>query len=125
LAKKLCDQGYIVYIPYLRGTQFSRSHLDYESTLNSKYWDFSFDEMAQYDLPSIINFVKQRDKVEKVYYVGHSQGTLIFFISYMNNPEFLEQNIKKFVALGTVPNINNAPHFIIKLFQMILIPNIK
>ena len=124
LAKKLCDQGYIVYIPYLRGTQFSRSHLDYESTLNSKYWDFSFDEMAQYDLPSIINFVKQRDKVEKVYYVGHSQGTLIFFISYMNNPEFLEQNIKKFVALGTVPNINNAPHFIIKLFQKSKILNL-
>ena len=124
LAKKLCDEGYIVYIPYLRGTQFSRSHLDYESTLNSDYWNFSFDEMAKYDLPTIINFVKNRDKVEKVYYVGHSQGTLIFFISYMNNPEFLENNIAKFVALGTVPNINNAPHILIKIFQKSRILNL-
>ena len=118
LAKKLCDEGYTLYLPYVRGTQFSRSHLDYDSSLNSEYWDFSFDQMAEYDLPAVINYVKQRDNVEKVYYIGHSQGTLIFFLAYMNNPEFLEKNIKKFVALGTVPNVNNAPHFLIKLFEL-------
>ena len=117
LAKKLCDEGYTVYLPYIRGTQFSRSHLDYDSTLNSDYWDFSFDEMAKYDLPAVVNLVKKRDNVEKVYYIGHSQGTLIYFLAYMNNPQFLEKNIKKFVALGTVPNVNNAPHFLIKLFE--------
>ena len=117
LAKKLCEEGYIVYLPYIRGTQFSLSHLDYDSGLNSDYWEFSFDEIAQYDLPTVINYIKQRDKVEKVTYIGHSQGTLIYFLAYMNNPEFLEKNIKKFVALGTVPNVNNAPHFLIKLFE--------
>lgn len=117
LAKKLCDEGYIVYLPYIRGTQFSKSHLNYDSTLSSNYWEFSFDEMAKYDLPAVVNYVKKRDKVEKVYYIGHSQGTLIFFLAYMNDPQFLEKNIKKFVALGTVPNVNNAPHFLIKLFE--------
>ena len=124
LAKKLCDEGYTLYLPYIRGTQFSRSHLDYDSSLNSDYWDFSFDQMAQYDLPSIVNYAKQRDQVEKVYYIGHSQGTLIYFLSYMNNPEFLEKNIEKFIALGTVPNVNNAPHVLIKLFEKSKILNI-
>ena len=124
LAKKLCDEGYTLYLPYIRGTQFSRSHLDYDSSLNSDYWDFSFDQMAQYDLPSIVNYAKQRDQVEKVYYIGHSQGTLIYFLSYMNNPEFLEKNIEKFIALGTVPNVNNAPHILIKLFEKSKILNI-
>jgi len=124
LAKKLCDEGYTLYLPYIRGTQFSRSHLDYDSSLNSDYWDFSFDQMAQYDLPSIVNYAKQRDEVEKVYYIGHSQGTLIYFLSYMNNPEFLEKNIEKFIALGTVPNVNNAPHVLIKLFEKSKILNI-
>ena len=96
LPKKLCEEGYIVYIPYIRGTQFSREHLDYDSSLNSKYWDFSFDHMAQYDVVANINFVKQRDNVEKVYYLGHSQGTLTFFLAYMNNPEFMEKNVAKF-----------------------------
>ena len=124
LVKKLCDKGYTLYLPYIRGTQFSRSHLDYDSSFNSDYWDFSFDQMAQYDLPSIVNYAKQRDQVEKVYYIGHSQGTLIYFLSYMNNPEFLERNIEKFIALGTVPNVNNAPHILIKIFQKLKILNI-
>ena len=117
LAKKLCEEGYKVYISYIRGTQFSISHLDYDTSLNSDYWNFSFDEMAQYDLPALINTIKSRDKVEKVYYIGHSQGTLIYFLAYMNNPEYIENSIEKFVALGTIPNVNNAPHFLITLFE--------
>ena len=106
LAKKLCDEGYRVYLPYVRGTQFSRSHLDYDSSLNSDYWNFSFDQIAEYDLPAVINYIKERDQVEQVYYIGHSQGTLVYFLAYMNDPEFIKTNVKKFVALGTVPNVN-------------------
>ena len=117
LPKKLCDEGYTVYLTYMRGTQFSRTHLDYDSSLLSKYWDFSFDQLAEFDVPANIKYVKKRDGVDKVYYIGHSQGTLTFFLAYMNNPEFMEKNVAKFVALGTVPNVNNAPHFFIKLFE--------
>jgi len=49
LPKKLCDEGYRVYLQYVRGTQFSRSYLDYDSSLNSDYWDISFDYLAEYD----------------------------------------------------------------------------
>ena len=117
LAKKLCDEGYRVYLPFVRGTHFSRSHLDYNSSPNSDYWNFSFDQIAEYDLPAVIDYIKERDQVEQVYYIGHSQGNLIYFLAYINNPEFIEKNVKKFVALGTVPNVNNASHFLIKLFQ--------
>lgn len=117
LAYILAEEGYTVYLHYIRGSQFSKSHLDYNTGLNSDYWDFSFDEMAEFDLPALIEYVKKRDNVEKVDYIGHSQGTLIFFLEYMNNPEFLEKNINRYIALGTVPNVNNAPHFLIKLFD--------
>jgi len=124
LPKKLCEEGYKVYLPYIRGTQFSRSHLELDSSINSDYWDFSFDEMAKYDLPAMIKFIKEKDKIEKVIYLGHSQGTLIYFLAYMNDPEFIEKNVEKFIALGTVPNVNNAPHFLIKLFQVTKILNL-
>ncbi len=91
ITKLLCDEGYKVYLPHMRGSQFSKSHLDFNTEINSKYWDFSFDEMAQYDLPAIINLVKKRDNVEKIDYMGHSQGTLIFFLAYMNNPDFMNK----------------------------------
>ena len=124
LPKKLCEEGYTVYIPYMRGTQFSRSHLDYDSGLNSHYWDFSFDQLAEFDLPANINYVKKRDGVDKVYFLGHSQGTLIFFLAYMNDPEFMENNVAKYISLGTVPNVNNAPHFILKLVDKSKILNL-
>ena len=115
IAKLLCDEGYKVYLPNMRGNQFSKSHLDYDASLNSDYWDFSFDEMAQYDLPAIVNLIKKRDGVDKVDYMGHSQGTLIFFLSYMNNPDYMEKNINKFIGVGVVPNVNHAQHFLLDL----------
>ncbi len=123
LAKILCDQGYIVYLPYVRGSIFSNSHLDYNSNVSSKYWDFSFDEMAKYDVPAIINLVKKRDNVEKVIYIGYSQGSLLFFLEYMNDPEFMEKSVKKFVALGPVPNVNHSSHPIFKILQKTKILN--
>ena len=71
--------------------------------------------MAQYDLPSIINLIKKRDGVEKIDYMGHSQGTLIYFLAYMTNPDYMEANINKFIAVGMVPNVNNAEHFLLDL----------
>lgn len=124
ITKLLCDEGYKVYLPNMRGNQFSKSHLDYDSTLNSDFWDFSFDEMAQYDLPSIVNLIKKRDGVEKIDYMGHSQGTLIFFLAYMNDPDYMENNINKFIAVGTVPNVNNAEHFILPLAVISKIANL-
>ena len=47
--------------------------------LNEKFpfLDYSYDEMANYDLPASINFILNKTGQEQVYYVGHSQGTTI------------------------------------------------
>lgn len=37
----------------------------------------SLDEMAKYDLPATINFIVEKTGQERLYYVGHSQGTTI------------------------------------------------
>ena len=41
------------------------------------FLDYSFDEMANYDLPASINFILNKTGQEQLYYVGHSQGTTI------------------------------------------------
>ena len=117
LAKLLCDEGYKVYLPNVRGTKFSKSHLDYDVSVNSEFWDFSLDQIAQYDLTAIISLIKERDNVEKIDYIGHSQGTLTFFLNYMSNPDFLENSINHFIGLGTVANLNNATHFILNTLK--------
>lgn len=37
----------------------------------------SYDEMIKYDLPATINFILKKTGQKQIYYVGHSQGTLI------------------------------------------------
>ena len=114
---KLSDDGYDVYISHVRGTLFSTGHVDpSKNYLNfiGPYWDFSFDEFVKYDLTSVIDFVKKTSNVEKIDYIGHSQGTLIYFLKYMLDPEYMQNSINKFVGVGTVPNVNNAESYITK-----------
>lgn len=115
LGYTMAKQGYIVYLNNFRGNMFSKDHTDL-SWLNpfGKFWDFSFDEMAKYDLPAAIKFIKEKELIDELYYVGHSQGTLTYFIANIINPEFMAKNIKKFAGIGTVPNVNHCTSKIVK-----------
>lgn len=48
---------------------------DYDFSYNFVFSPCSFDEMARFDLPAVINFILQKTGQEKIYYVGYSQGT--------------------------------------------------
>ena len=63
------------------------------------------DDFVKYDLPAMINYVKSRTGVEKIYYLGHSQGTTVFFMLAMHDPVYVENNIERYVSLGAVHNI--------------------
>ena len=52
---------------------------------------FSFDEMAKYDLPATLNYITKYTHQEKVYYIGHSQGTLIGFLAFSENKELAKK----------------------------------
>ncbi|KAG0608302.1 hypothetical protein M758_8G095300 [Ceratodon purpureus] len=96
LAYILADRGFDVWIGNLRGTRFSHGH----TTLSPddwRFWDWSFNEHASIDMPTMVGYV-QRSTASQVYYVGHSQGT-IMALAAMSDPDTGMSNLLKASAL--------------------------
>ena len=85
----LCDLGLDVWILNNRGNRFSIGHEFLKNLKNNRvFWDFSFDEIAKYDVPANVLYIKSVTMCEKVVYIGHSQGTTQLFAHLTLNPEF-------------------------------------
>lgn len=67
--------------------RFGNSGTALYSKLRRHFTSYSFDQHAAYDLPGMLNYVLEKTGEEYLYYVGHSQGTLIAFIQFSVDPE--------------------------------------
>lgn len=60
--------------------------------------------MALYDLPAMINYVIEVTQQTEIFYVGHSQGTVMAFAGFSVN-QTLASHIKAFFALAPVARV--------------------
>jgi len=75
---------------------------------------FRFDEFGKFDVPAQIHYILQFIQQEKLSYIGHSQGTMSFWIAMETNPE-LNEKIEIMFALGPVARVKNIKSPIKKL----------
>ena len=53
----LADAGFDVWMNNSRGNNFSREHTLLDPNKDNEYWDFSWQEMAEFDTPAAFKFV--------------------------------------------------------------------
>jgi lysosomal acid lipase/cholesteryl ester hydrolase len=96
----LAERGFEVWIGNNRGTRYSNKGNERDG-----YWEFSFDELAKYDVPALINGVLKHSGKEKLIYIGHSQGSTQLIASLSEDP-YLQHKIALKVGLGTVVTLH-------------------
>ncbi|KAK4792277.1 hypothetical protein SAY86_022712 [Trapa natans] len=83
----LADHGFDVWIGNVRGTRWSHGHISL-SERDKDFWDWSWQELAFYDLAEMIHFISSTT-TSKVFLVGHSQGT-IMSLAALTQPDIAE-----------------------------------
>ncbi|KAF2898135.1 hypothetical protein ILUMI_08040, partial [Ignelater luminosus] len=97
----LADAGYDVWMPNVRGNRYSRKHIKLDPSDDAKkFWDFSWHEIAMNDVPVMVDYVRKQTGQDKIFYIGHSQGTTV---SYVMMSEVKEYNDKFRAVFSLAP----------------------
>ncbi|XP_075981418.1 lipase 3-like [Anticarsia gemmatalis] len=114
LAYLLSDAGYDVWLGNARGNKYSKRHVSKHPAV-ADFWQYSTDEIALHDLPAMIDYALETTKQEKLYYIGHAQGTTAFFALTATRPEYNDKIIMMY-ALSPMVYMTNVRS---PLFRMI------
>ncbi|KAF9168088.1 cholesterol esterase [Actinomortierella ambigua] len=109
LAFVLAEAGYDVWLGNARGNKYSLKHM-FTKPHEQKFWDFSMDELAMFDMPDTIDYILERTGAPSLVYIGFSQGTAQAFAALSINPE-LNEKVSLFIALApatTPPGLDNG-----------------
>ncbi|XP_045772386.1 lipase member K-like [Maniola jurtina] len=103
----LANSGYDVWIGNCRGNTYSRKHI-HISPNSRKFWNFTFHELAIYDLRAVIDKVLKETGAKKLNAIGHSLGNTIFYVLGSTVPEYNEK-LNLLIALSPICYLHNVP----------------
>eukprot|EP01094_Clydonella_sp_ATCC50884_P023669 TRINITY_DN5737_c0_g1_i1.p1 TRINITY_DN5737_c0_g1~~TRINITY_DN5737_c0_g1_i1.p1 ORF type:complete len:428 (+),score=111.39 TRINITY_DN5737_c0_g1_i1:77-1285(+) len=110
----LADAGYDVWMGNNRGNYYSINHTTL-SPKSNEFWEFSWDEMALYDFPAMIQYtLGVTNQPRLAAYVGHSEGTIQAFAALSTNAS-LADLMNGFVGFGPVVTVGHASGPIVEL----------
>ena len=105
----LVDEGYDIWIGNNRGTNYSQGHETLSAVDDTEYWEFSWAEMGLYDDVANIKMIKEQAEVDKIFYMGYSQGTTQMFYSLAHLDEtFHKNNLYKAIMLAPCVSIRST-----------------
>ena len=102
----LANQLYDVWLGNSRGNKHSRNHTVLNPDNDPQFWDFTWQDMADYDVPAQVNFVLQTTNKQKLVYIGHSQGTTQMF-AHLSDEQSFGEKLSLAVMLAPVGSVKH------------------
>ncbi|XP_062020471.1 triacylglycerol lipase 2-like [Rosa rugosa] len=118
LAFILADKGFDVWLANARGTDSSRGHKSL-STNDPAYWDWTWEQLAAYDLPALVNYVNNQTG-EKSHYVGHSLGTLTVLAAL--SQQKLRNSIRSAALLSPIAHLGQISTSLVRVATLTFLP---
>lgn len=100
---QLAEKGWDVWLANTRGSPYSLKHVKLDSEKDEEYWNWTAAEIAGYDVPTFINYVKQTTSKDKLSYIGHSQGGCVMLNMLAVHPD-LHESLDIVIALASTGN---------------------
>jgi len=117
----VANQGYDVWLGNSRGNKYSRNHTTLNPNTDAAFWDFSWQEMAEIDLPATVDFILAQTGKPQLAYIGHSQGTTIMMTKMSEDPAF-SSKISVAALLAPVASVSNQTSSLLTLASKANIP---
>lgn|SRR3990167_951852 len=108
----LANAGYDVWLLNNRGTAYSRGHKKF-NVKQAEFWNFSFQEMASFDIPATLDTILSKSFGKKVTIIGHSQGATQA-LAALTDPQLrhlVDSKIKAVVGLSPAVDMG-SPDFL-------------
>lgn len=83
-----------------RGTQYSLGHESLNAKKDREYWFFTWEEMGTKDQVATFDYILNLTKLEKLNYMGHSEGTTQLMAGGSLLPEFFNSKINVAILLA-------------------------
>lgn len=99
-----------------RGNYYSRNHIRHnpDSLFNTAFWEYSWDQIGEIDLPTMIDYALANTGKSRLHYIGHSQGTTSFYVMTTLRPEYNDKIIGMH-ALAPVAYMANNNNLLLRM----------
>lgn len=76
---------------------------------DEKYWNYSFEEVGDYDIMAAMDFIKiKKPQEQKIDIVSYSQGTSAMIYAMSEHPDHFEKRVGSAVALAPAIYFSNS-----------------
>lgn len=104
LAQYLAERGYDCFVPSLRGNGEGDRPGPHHPDLR---WGFSFDEHRAFDVPAVLDHVREVTGAPRLLWIGHSMGGML---AYSLGGTEHEERIAALVAVGSPSTFADQPY---------------